>query len=939
MSSGVDLTTGGSGTGGGGAGGMDILTKLAASMEALTNAIVSKFSGNGGQNATLKNNLKQDALSNLEDRLSLLFQRMSDGRKVTQGNIDSYDTLIKRLEKFKDANPSVIQGFKDHLASITAISEAQKALTALNKYYAQISKDQQIKDNKALATLKQQNKLTNTTTTTILRMMQATKLSQGSLYKLEDQIKRLAEVSPDTAEAFKNFELPLLQQMFKNQEDDAQKEKDKKKTASTAKKATTKQEKIDDIIASLDTSYKRFMKTLIPSQKGIYAVEDKLKKLSKTLPQVAEEFKNTKLAEMVKKQEAYNTKLTQTAKENEYKTALKNYNKSKRLAQEYFTELMSGATITDKSIRKFEKLRSTVHGLTNIFNEASTAAFGKKAKKYDVSKVLDFTQQSTGQLKVKQAGNEALKEKQSIDAKIKKSEDAKQKALAEAFDRNTKKWKALKDQIDLLGPSFTLGAKSAAKLFNELMQYRTEAVSRGATKKPFEDVFKTVTTKLKEAKDKQPETKSVVAKSSSVVGMIGKNIMNSITGALTSGIAGPILSILGMVAAPFKDFIDMIVNTIGVVIKWVLVATGLLGWLKRLELSLAAFNARMDFSSDRMLSLDTAVQRAATGITKSVYELGSSVVSAVDNALMNPLTGFADIVNKISKFVGLVNPGLMEQYNRVMDNLMALIGSALQPVVIEITNLMYEFGVQLKPMIEMLGGYLAKALRALAMSLIPLIPQLIMGLTQLAGALIGYVAQMGVNIAEGGVSADREERIKAETERLNIIGGTESTKRGFGRGPENEAIKAAQYTNRAIATKTVDKEIKAELDAQQKNPPSDFMDMAVAKNAKFTSGMEMGKSSIQKAFEASSAYGVPGQSQDDQLKQAQLEFYTDPTAWVKKAMGIMGAPPQVTGGGGGGSADGSHLNPLQKLELAKRVVNAGTGSAKTIVSAVTLGIF
>lgn len=937
MSSGVDLTTGGSGTGGGGAGGMDILTKLAASMEALTNAIVSKFSGNGGQNATLKNNLKQDALSNLEDRLSLLFQRMSDGRKVTQGNIDSYDTLIKRLEKFKDANPSVIQGFKDHLASITAISEAQKALTALNKYYAQISKDQQIKDNKALATLKQQNKLTNTTTTTILRMMQATKLSQGSLYKLEDQIKRLAEVSPDTAEAFKNFELPLLQEMFKNQQDAAQTEKDKKKTDRDAKKATTKQEKIDDLIASLDTSYKRFMKTLIPSQKGIYAVEDKLKKLSKTLPQVAEEFKNTKLAEMVKKQEAYNTKLTQTAKENEYKTALKNYNKSKRLAQEYFTELMSGATITDKSIRKFEKLRSTVHGLTNIFNEASTAAFGKKAKKYDVSKVLDFTQQATGQLKVKQAD----KEKQSIDAKIKKSEDAKQKALAEAFERNTKKWKALKDQIDLLGPSFTLGAKSAAKLFNELMEYRTEAVSRGATKKPFEDVFKTVSTKLKEAKDKQPETKSVIAKSSSVVGMIGKNIMNSITGALTSGIAGPILSILGMVAAPFKDFIDMFVNTIGVLIKWVLVATGVLGWLKRLELSLAAFNARMDFSSDRMLSLDTAVQRAATGITKSVYELGSSVVSAVDNALMNPLTGFADIVNKISKFVGLVNPGLMEQYNRVMDNLMALIGSALQPVVIEITNLMYEFGVQLKPMIEILGGYLAKALRALAMALIPLIPQLIMGLTQLAGALIGYIAQMGVNIAErtGGVLAvkSREERIEEETKKRNKSENLYDTSI-FDSHNMVAQRKKGRELNRQAATLEIDRQMKQEQEAASAKPPSDFMDMAVAKNARFTGGMEMGKSSVQKAFEASSAYGVPGQSQNDQLKQAQLDFYTNPEAWVKKAMASLGAPPQVTGGGGG-SADGSHLNPFQQFQLAKRVMGASASSAKTIVSAVTLGMF
>jgi hypothetical protein len=151
--------------------------------------------------------------------------------------------------------------------------------------------------------------------------------------------------------------------------------------------------------------------------------------------------------------------------------------------------------------------------------------------------------------------------------------------------------------------------------------------------------------------------------------------------------------------------------------------------------------------------------------------------------------------------------------------------------------------------------------------------------------------------------------------------------------------KKGRELNRQASTLEIDRQMKQEQEAAAAKPPSDFMDMAVAKNAKFTSGMEMGKSSVQKAFEASSAYGVPGQSQDDQLKQAQLEFYTDPTAWVKKAMGIMGAPPQVTGGGGGGSADGSHLNPLQQVALAKRVIGTAASSAKTIVSAVTLGIF
>jgi hypothetical protein len=936
MSSGVDLTTGGSGTGGGGAGGMDILTKLAASMEALTNAIVSKFSGNGGQNATLKNNLKQDALSNLEDRLSLLFQRMSDGRKVTQGNIDSYDTLIKRLEKFKDANPSVIQGFKDHLASITAISEAQKALTALNKYYAQISKDQQIKDNKAAQDQKKANneqkrytKTLDSVQTTIRRLGNSTKLSQGSLYVLEDRIKKFAGVNAKAANEAKGFEsiLKNLTASFKSQQAAASKKK-------TDDKAKTKNDKIVDIADSIRTQFTRLSNAANISKKGLYSFEDKLKRLGKLAPELANMFKKDELNKL-------NTKYANQLKAAEDKknkdiffSAKKTFDKLSIANRKYYTELMSGGNITDRMMRKITSQRET---LKEAYQAVIDANKNTNYKIMDISKIDDNTKIMEDNLKIQRGRDDKNKEQQKKDAKAKKEKESVNKALSAQTDRLF----AFKKQIDMLGPAFTIGAKQAAKMLDEIKTYQaaTLGTHRAVKAKELSPIATMLEERIEKAKGGKEEPIKKASGLSSIGSMIGKNIMNSITGALTSGIAGPIMAVLGMVAAPFKDLIDMFVTTIGVLIRWVLIATGLLGWLKRLELSLASFNARMEFSSDRMLSLDTAVQRASTGITKSVYELGSSVVSAVDNALMNPLTGFADIVNKISKFVGLVNPGLMEQYNRVMDNLMALIGSALQPVVIEITNLMYEFGVQLKPMIEMLGGYLAKALRALAMALIPLIPQLIMGLTQLAGALIGYVAQMGVNLAKGGVSANREQRIKDEEARLNISQGTDKIVRTMNNAPEVEAIKAAQYTNRAIATKTVDREIKAELDAQQKNPASDFMDMAVAKNARFTGGMEMGKSSIQKAFEASSAYGVPGQSQDDQLKQAQLEFYTDPTAWVKKAMGIMGAPPQVTGGGGGGSADGSHLNPLQKLELAKRVVNAGTGSAKTIVSAVTLGIF
>ena len=450
---------------------------------------------------------------------------------------------------------------------------------------------------------------------------------------------------------------------------------------------------------------------------------------------------------------------------------------------------------------------------------------------------------------------------------------------------------------------------------------------------------------------------------SKIMATIGTSIVSRFTSAIASSLTQPLLVIVGQFIAPFKEFIAVIVSTVGVLIRYFFVVTGILGWLKRMELSLAAFSSRVTLASDMMLSLDTAVKRASVGIATSVDGLGSDVVSALDNALMNPLTGFADIVNRISRFVELVNPGLMEQYNRVMENLMAMIGSALQPVVIEITNLMYQFGTQLKPVIEFMGGYLAKAVRGLAMAIIPLIPQIIMGLTQLAVTLIGFVANMGITLAEstGGPLGDpskgtREERIKEEEYRLNAqtkhVGSNKnlnerSSKEKYGGAfhlnlgstAYGEQADEGRRLNKKRATMNVDREIKAELAAIPKQPPKDFMDSAVAKNAQFTSGMDMGKSSIQKAFERSSAYGVAGGNTDDAkaLQEAQMEFYKNPSGWMKKAFAGVGAPPMVRGGVGG-AADGGHLNPLQKINMAGQLIGAMAGGVKQGAKDLSLGL-
>lgn len=892
-----------------GTGGTSALNALTKAMEDLTKAINSNMGGGtNANNATLKNNFTQNALDNLTEKMDKFIERTKDGRKATQGMADTFENLFMRFRKFSNANPGKLMDFKEYVKTLK---------TTAKQLQADKLKDASQDIDKSLSTMWR-------------RLNDGRKITQGSADSFENLLNTLEKlgVASQTTINQRQRELVLIKNKVYQDRLNVKAAQDEVK-ANKAKRKATKEAAVTDrretLIDSLTTGIERFNAAAVPSQKAIYALQDKLKRLGKldTSGKLTGPIQN-QIATIQKKRDAYVAKLSQDAKDKEFNEAEKTYNKLSKQTSDYYSELKTSSNITPAMTKKFKKLTEGLIEAAGEFNRASTLS-GKKRFK-DIAGTQTNLNTLVDLVKTRDTNNKTKKEAE---------------ASTKALEAQAEKLFAFKKQMDMLGPAFTIGVKQAAKMLDEIRTYQSKIAGTRAGIKgkgtELNPVAEMLEKRIEQAKGATEKKDTPIKQSSSIMGMIGKSITNSLTGALTGGISGIVMNLVGTLLSPFTSLISAIMNTVGVLIKWFLVVSGILGWAKNLELALSAFAAKVEFSSDRVLSLDTAVQRVSTGIVKSVNELGSSVVSAVDNALMNPLTGFVDIVNKISKFVGLVNPGLMEQYNRVLDNLMALIGSALQPVVIEITNLMYEFGTQLKPMIEMLGGYFAKALRALAMALIPLIPQIIMGLTQLAGALIGYVAEMGVKIAEGGLNPDRDKRIKDEENRRNEEQGLNKTT-WFGSEELTEQRVKARELNKKLAIQTVDREIKQQNEAAGMAKPSDFMDMAVAKNARFTGGVEMGKSSIQKAFEASSSYGIQGKSEDQTLKEAQLNFYTNPSEWVKKAMAVLGAPPQV-GGPSGGSADGSHLNPLQKFELMRRLVGAGTGSVKSTVSFLTLGVF
>ena len=517
-----------------------------------------------------------------------------------------------------------------------------------------------------------------------------------------------------------------------------------------------------------------------------------------------------------------------------------------------------------------------------------------------------------------------------------------QKKKENAFTKEYDYWFDLSRKMQLLGGHFKLSSKSAMGLIMGLEKFEDKGKAMGksgytTSSSPFKGLSDELNTKLEEAKGRASKGSSGKKPKETFLQSAAKQVnpatlgisvlqtaLSSMTGAIT-GIAGallgsPIVAVITALLAPFQSLMSSVGKALTVMHSWFMIVTGLAGALKRLELQLDSYVAKEQLKNDIMLSLDTAVQRAATGISASTAKLGSGVVDAVENILSNPLTGLLDIVDKISKFVGLVNPGLMDRYNKVLENLMALIGSALQPVVSEITSLLYIFGTQLKPVIGMIGSQLAVAVRAFAMAILPVIPDLIRGLLALAQTLIGFVADVGIKLATegpgtGALGKSPEQRIREEEQRLNEIDGIT---RDVNTPEQAPAGAAYNMTNRGLAESQIKKDIAKE------QPAADFMDSAIAKNAKFSSGMDMGKSSVQKAFESSSAYGQDPSDQQT-LDAAQAEFYKNPAAWVKKAMaGAENKPRQQVGGNVGGEAGGP--NKVQAMMMLARMAGAVAGA-------------
>lgn len=848
-----------------------------------------------------------NSLNQLEKKSNLLLKRKNKEGEITRTLVYTFEDLDNKMQELKDNIQGLMpkSNFKfsksDNLSIIKKSYENQEN----NKEEQIFSLDKLIAEQNLL--FERSKNLKNITNALVYTFEDLDKKIQEAAFGLPSDI--VNQKRPDNTSSIKQLQ---------------KKQNENKKTETQ----TRLENKLQEANDKFGTLYNRLKDGRIITE----ALTDKLANLFKKMDEASVKAgyvstgKGQKDVNEIKLLREKQIKEGKTSKESELKSRIQSLIDSFKLA---FKSINDGSKITKSSIESLRKKSEKIVNISNPLMEKSS----------DPDKINNALSKAIG----------TIIKARDLQVKTKKEEDKKKKQYGteNAFKKEYDSWMRFKNQIAMQGGTFKLASNAAAgyildlKKFEETARNRRWGPGKGRQLQGpmFADLAKTLQdafavsmepklAKQEKAKsEKDPkETFLQSARKQVNPATLGISVLqtalSSMTGAIT-GIAGallgsPIVSVITALLAPFQSLMSTVGKAITVIFNWIMIVNGLTGFLKRLELQIDSFTARWQLSNDIMLSLDTAVQRASTGIATSMANLGSDVVGAVDNILSNPLTGLLDIVDKISKFVGLVNPGLMDRYNKVLENLMALIGSALQPVVSEITSLLYIFGTQLKPVIGMIGGQLAVAVRTFAMALIPIIPQLISGLLALAKTLIGFVADIGVKLAVTGselyanLQASEEEKAQAKTKPRNAMGQEMEPfadwidDQGFSRfGEKPENIKPLT----------------------PKTNSEDFMDSAIARNAKFSSGMDMGKSSVQKAFEASSSYGEDP-SDKQTLDAAQAEFFSNPAAWVKKAMaGMENKPRQQVGGNVGGQAGGPNKMQAAMMLMQMGQVVAGAPAA------------
>ena len=385
-----------------------------------------------------------------------------------------------------------------------------------------------------------------------------------------------------------------------------------------------------------------------------------------------------------------------------------------------------------------------------------------------------------------------------------------------------------------------------------------------------------------------------------------------------------ISSFISSVLSPVFLALSLVVNVVAVPIKiFTSIVNAVIApfkqWLSGLISSITIFTTMMDRIG--------GTSKALENTSKQLDGLAESIASDISSAITNPLALF-QIAEKIAGLVEKFNPAVVMAFHQVIDDITAIFGRALVPVLQKITVIFRAFADQLVPIIDnALPGFMQVIddLAAKIMNIHPAIMTLIaekiegfgkaiengMSWVETFNSALEMLGTIGKAIvvawieAVGALKGVMLSLALAWEEVKNFFG---KNKAGVQQATENR-INNERETEAKVQEALFPKAFRDKMAApiQPKVPPLGggvSTGLAAAKSAAFVGAADIGRESLKQAFQASSA--TPSLEQEKRIAQQKIVAFVEVAPGLLKNLapgqpvafaGNAQAPPQRPKGG------------------------------------------
>lgn len=127
----------------------------------------------------------------------------------------------------------------------------------------------------------------------------------------------------------------------------------------------------------------------------------------------------------------------------------------------------------------------------------------------------------------------------------------------------------------------------------------------------------------------------------------------------------------------------------------------------------------------------------------NLNNLMGDMLKTISSVFSNPMVGIMDAANMIGKFVDMVDPAAMSAFQQTMRDTFAVIGTALRPVMVELTRMLRSFADHLHPILQGAMPRILSGLQAMAEAFERNIPLITLMLEKFLGDTLKAVDKSG----------------------------------------------------------------------------------------------------------------------------------------------------------------------------------------------------